>query len=467
MVVKKIINDRQRTRKTYGFVRRVPDIVSAGVNNSEASIMSTNLDWKESVRFATTGSVTLPPGNASRAIDGVGKTLADGDRILLKNQSTGSENGIHIVDLTNNSWTRTDDAVPGDTLTSGATVYVEDGTYNEGSKWVLATKNVTLGGSQDWVLFDRGNDWIVSGSGGQMKTQDSVVIGADFAENIASDIFFYVSGSRASLGSTGVIADRSVFAGDVVISGSLNMASGDGFFGDMLEVSGSAKITSGSLYFQKAGTNDYYYFINSNDGSSSQSGSFYLSGTLSQGFSSRAGAVCSSATGLFSKTTRFGEYSQASSGFTTNYINNVLGKTQYSRVVWCGEATNGAGQLLFKGYNSSGSLTPFFSLENDKTYAIRATATVSDTANQSDSFVFVRDALVYKTADVVTRLNINSTLSLPNASTIDLDIAVSGSIAPYNSDVTFIIDPVSPATFSVSGVLRSTITVELTEIQVT
>jgi len=467
MVAKKIINDRQRARKTYGFVRRLPDPVALGVSSAESDIAVLNIDWKESVRFASTGSVTLPPGNPTRAIDGSMNTLSDGDRILLKDQSTGSENGIYIVDFAASDWVRADDAIPGDTLTCGATTYVEDGAFNEGYKWLLATKNVTLGGSQAWVLFDKGNDWIVSGSGGQMKTQDSVVIGADFASNIAPDIFFYVSGSRAALGATGADADRSVFSGDVVISGSLNMIGSDGFFGDTLEISGSTKITTGSLYFQRAGTSDYYYFINSKDGTSFQSGSAYLTGTLAQGYGSIALATASLATGLFSKAQRFGEYSQASSGFASNYTNNVLGKAQHSRLVWCGTAANNDEELQFRGYNDSGVLTQFFTLEDDKTYAVRATAVISDTGDQTDSAIFVREALFYKTGGVVTRTSINSTLSLPNALTYDLDIVISGSTMPFNSDISFIIDPVPAATFNIVGNLRGTVTIELTEIQIT
>jgi hypothetical protein len=396
-------------------------------------------------------------------------TLNDGDRILLKNQFVSSENGIYVVNLTDSTWDRTDDAIPGDTLTCGATAYVEAGSYNEGYKWLLATKNVTLGGAQQWVLFDRGNDWIVSGSGGQMKTSDPVAIGAGFPSEIASDVFFYVSGSRAALGATSgnPNADISVFGGDVVISGSLNMVGSDGFNGDMLEISGSAKITTGSLYFQKAGTNDYYYFINSSNGTSFQSGSGYHTGSLAVGYGSVSLATASLATGLFSKAQRFGEYSQASSGFAANYTANSLGKAQYSRSVWCGTAANGAGIMLFKGYDASGNLTQFFDLEDNKTYAVKATAIISDTGDQSDCATFVREALFYKSGGVVTRTSINSTLSMPNANTYDLDVVVSGSSMPYNSHITFHIDPVSPSTFSVTGDLRGTVTIELTEIQVT
>ena len=49
-----------------------------------------------SVRVATTANGTLSSAFANgQTVDGV--TLATNDRILLKNQSTGSENGIYTV----------------------------------------------------------------------------------------------------------------------------------------------------------------------------------------------------------------------------------------------------------------------------------------------------------------------------------------------------------------------------------
>ena len=54
------------------------------------------LDVKNSVRVATTANGTLASAFANgQTVDGI--TLATNDRILLKNQSTGSENGIYTV----------------------------------------------------------------------------------------------------------------------------------------------------------------------------------------------------------------------------------------------------------------------------------------------------------------------------------------------------------------------------------
>jgi hypothetical protein len=54
------------------------------------------IDWKASVRAATTSDITLSSDlENGDVVDGV--TLATGDRVLVKNQSTGSQNGIYVV----------------------------------------------------------------------------------------------------------------------------------------------------------------------------------------------------------------------------------------------------------------------------------------------------------------------------------------------------------------------------------
>jgi hypothetical protein len=50
------------------------------------------LDWKDNARAASTGNVNLAAPGAS--LDAV--TLANGDRIVLKNQTAATENGIYI-----------------------------------------------------------------------------------------------------------------------------------------------------------------------------------------------------------------------------------------------------------------------------------------------------------------------------------------------------------------------------------
>jgi len=102
------------------------------------------IDWKASVRAATTTSGTLSSSFANGSvIDGV--TLATGNRILIKNQGTGSENGIYTVNASG-APTRSTDADTGAELTASLAVFVEEGTTNADSGWTLTNNgSVTVG----------------------------------------------------------------------------------------------------------------------------------------------------------------------------------------------------------------------------------------------------------------------------------------------------------------------------------
>lgn len=95
-------------------------------------------DWKESVRVATTGNITL---SGLQTIDGV--TVVASDRVLVKDQSSAAANGIYLA--ASGAWTRAADAVQG-VLTADAAVFVEEGSTQADSQWRLTTNNpITVG----------------------------------------------------------------------------------------------------------------------------------------------------------------------------------------------------------------------------------------------------------------------------------------------------------------------------------
>ena len=97
------------------------------------------LDVKASVRVATTANITL---SGEQTIDGV--SVVAGNRVLVKNQSTASENGIYVASAS--GWSRADDANTSDDVTAGMFTFVSEGTVNADSGWVLATNDtITLG----------------------------------------------------------------------------------------------------------------------------------------------------------------------------------------------------------------------------------------------------------------------------------------------------------------------------------
>tara|TARA_R100001443_G_scaffold4256_1_gene12543 strand:- start:1551 stop:2723 length:1173 start_codon:yes stop_codon:yes gene_type:complete len=85
------------------------------------------LDVKDSVVATTTANGTLSSAFANgQSIDGV--TLQTGDRILIKNQTTASQNGIYNVNASG-APSRTTDMATGANA-AGAFVFVEQGTIN-------------------------------------------------------------------------------------------------------------------------------------------------------------------------------------------------------------------------------------------------------------------------------------------------------------------------------------------------
>lgn len=111
------------------------------------------VDWKSSVRAATTTAGTLSTSftNAS-VIDGV--TLVTGDRILIKDQAAGAENGIYTVNASG-APTRATDADVASELTGGVAVFVEEGTTQADTGWVITINGTpTLGTTAiTWAQF--------------------------------------------------------------------------------------------------------------------------------------------------------------------------------------------------------------------------------------------------------------------------------------------------------------------------
>ena len=97
------------------------------------------LDVKAPVRAATTANITL---SGTQTIDGV--SLVAGDRVLVKNQTTASANGIYVVAA--GAWARASDADTSAEVNSGMFTFVTEGTSNDNTGWVLATNNpITVG----------------------------------------------------------------------------------------------------------------------------------------------------------------------------------------------------------------------------------------------------------------------------------------------------------------------------------
>jgi hypothetical protein len=154
---------------------------SDAANKAYVDASRSGLDAKESVRVATTGSITL---SGTQTIDGV--AVIAGDRVLVKNQGTASQNGIYVVAA--GAWARASDADSNDEVNSGMFTFVEEGTANDNTGWVLATNNpITLNTTAlSFVKFSSQGE-ILAGNGLTKTgntlnvggTADRITVGAD------------------------------------------------------------------------------------------------------------------------------------------------------------------------------------------------------------------------------------------------------------------------------------------------
>ncbi len=89
------------------------------------------LDIKEAVKVATTANITL---SGTQTIDGV--AVSADERVLVKDQSTSSQNGLYLCKAS--TWSRTDDLATGDDASS-VFVFVDQGTTNSDNSFVCTT----------------------------------------------------------------------------------------------------------------------------------------------------------------------------------------------------------------------------------------------------------------------------------------------------------------------------------------
>ena len=125
---------------------------------------ASGLDVKESVDAATDSALTLASDfENGDTVDGI--VLVTGDRVLIKDQGTGSENGIYTVNASGPP-TRATDADADAEVTSGLFVFVEDGTANADSGWVLTTEDpITVGSTALAFSQFSGAGQITAGTG--------------------------------------------------------------------------------------------------------------------------------------------------------------------------------------------------------------------------------------------------------------------------------------------------------------
>lgn len=126
-------------------------IASQKAVKAYADAIQQGIKWKEPVRASTVVAGTLATSFANASvIDGV--TLATGDRILIKNQTAGAENGIYVVQSAGAPIRAIDNDTAG--KIAQTVVDVREGTVNADQAYVLTNDGVIVVGTTALVFVD-------------------------------------------------------------------------------------------------------------------------------------------------------------------------------------------------------------------------------------------------------------------------------------------------------------------------
>src|SRR6056300_128372 len=220
--------------------------------------VANGLDVKESVKVATTanlsatydnGAGTLTAGsNGAISIDGV--TLSQGDRLLVKDQSTDTQNGIYTVTTVGDGSTayvlsRAPDADTASELTGGTFFFVEQGSTNADNGYV-ATHNGTPTFGSTSITFAQ-----FSGAG-QISAGDALTKTGNQLDVAVDDTTIEISSDALQI--------KSTYTGQTSITtlGTINQGTWNGsVIGEVYGGTGQSSYTTGDiLYASGANTLD-------------------------------------------------------------------------------------------------------------------------------------------------------------------------------------------------------------------
>ncbi|KAJ3230661.1 hypothetical protein HDU81_004321 [Chytriomyces hyalinus] len=196
------------------------------------------LSIRDSVVAATTTNGTLATSFANGSvIDGV--TLVTGYRILIKNQTVGSQNGIYRVNASGAPTLVSD--LPAGSDASGIFTFVEIGTINSATGWVVTNLSGSAIVGTSNITFTQ-----FSGSGQMAAGTGLTLTGNVFSVNSAQPTVTSV-GTLTGLTSVGDISVTSTTSSSSKTTGAVTIAGGAG-------VSGNVSIGSKACFY---GTSNY------------------------------------------------------------------------------------------------------------------------------------------------------------------------------------------------------------------
>jgi hypothetical protein len=200
-----------------------PSANTDAANKQYVDAVARGLSWKQAVKAASTANVTV--ASAPATLDGI--TLTAADRVLLKDQSTGAENGIYRYVSTGAALVRVNDLQAGDDG-RGIAVTVENGTVNNDRVYIQTNDPAVV--DTNALAFSQlggGGTAYAAGSGLTESPAGTFNVGAGTgitvnADDVALAATVAGNGLTHSAGVLNVVGDASI----TVAADSLGLAAG-------------------------------------------------------------------------------------------------------------------------------------------------------------------------------------------------------------------------------------------------
>jgi hypothetical protein len=309
-----------------------PTADADAVTKSYVDAIAQGIDAKASVVAASTANLTL---SGAQTIDGV--SVIAGDRVLVKDQTTTSANGIYLC--ASGSWTRTTDADTYSELIAAYT-FVEGGTVNANNGFICTiVAGGTLGTTPITFAQFSGAGQVTAGTG-MSKTGNTLNV------NTASSARIVVGADEIDLATTGVTASTY----------------------KSVTVDAFGRITAGTnpTTISGYGITDAYTKTEVDTS---------LSGKLSTTGGTMSGAI---AMGM-SKITGLGDPTNAQDATTKTYVDGILGSATSA-------ATSAAAAATSASNASTSASNASTSAGNASTSATAAAASATSASNTYDQF---------------------------------------------------------------------------------
>ena len=195
-----------------------------------------NINIHESVVAATTANINLNSAvHNNEVLDGI--TLSTGDRILVKNQNTASENGIYIVASSGAPSRATDYNAVGE-ISAGDFIFVKGGTVNANTGWIQTADVTTVG--TDSITFTQ-----FSGAGTYTAGTGLSLTGTTFA----------IDSTVATLSGTQTLTNKTLTSPTITGTGAIAGTFTGNLTGNVTgDVSGNAGTVTNGVYTTDTGT---------------------------------------------------------------------------------------------------------------------------------------------------------------------------------------------------------------------